>query len=315
MTADPTAEASLFAVEQPPPVTLADRFLIPPLSVLDRRAGTWRERRRRWQSLGIQSELGRDARAVNFADHRTDFLARLMRGEEPGGMTLAADGVSIFDPVLCELAYRWYSLPGDRVLDPFAGGSVRGLVASTLGRWYTGVDLRSEQVAANEAQADLGSDLTPEWITGDSKHLDDLLDQTFECDLIFSCPPYGDLERYSDHPADLSTMDHPAFLDAYRQIIRNAAHRLRSDRFACWVVSDIRDRRGAYRGLVADTVDAFRSAGLILHNDAVILDQVGAAAVRAGRIFSASRRLTRVHQHLLVFLRGDARRATKRLTS
>ena len=29
---------------------------------------------------------------------------------------------SIFDPVLAEIAYLWYSRAGDRVLDPFAGG-------------------------------------------------------------------------------------------------------------------------------------------------------------------------------------------------
>ena len=39
-------------------------------------------------------------------------------------------GTSIFDPVLCELAYRWFCPPGGTVLDPFAGGSVRGIVSS-----------------------------------------------------------------------------------------------------------------------------------------------------------------------------------------
>jgi hypothetical protein len=31
--------------------------------------------------------------------------------------------------VLCEIAYRWFSPPGGLILDPFAGGSVRGIVA------------------------------------------------------------------------------------------------------------------------------------------------------------------------------------------
>ena len=43
-------------------------------------------------------------------------------------------GTSIFDPVLCEIAYRWFCPPAGRVLDPFAGGSVRGIVAALLGR-------------------------------------------------------------------------------------------------------------------------------------------------------------------------------------
>ena len=39
-------------------------------------------------------------------------------------------GTSVFDPVLCEVAYRWFSPPGGHVLDPFAGGSVRGILAA-----------------------------------------------------------------------------------------------------------------------------------------------------------------------------------------
>ena len=51
-----------------------------------------------------------------------------------GGESAATQsGTSIFDPVLCELAYRWFCPPGGVVLDPFAGGSVRGIVASKLG--------------------------------------------------------------------------------------------------------------------------------------------------------------------------------------
>jgi DNA modification methylase len=72
-------------------------------------------------------------------------------------------GTSIFDPVLCELAYSWFSPKGGIVLDPFAGGSVRGIVASKLGRQYIGVDLRAEQVAANRKQGDelCDNDATP----------------------------------------------------------------------------------------------------------------------------------------------------------
>ena len=64
-------------------------------------------------------------------------------------------GTSIFDPVLCEVAYAWFCPRGGRVLDPFAGGSVRGIVAAALGREYVGVDLSEAQVEANRAQATL----------------------------------------------------------------------------------------------------------------------------------------------------------------
>lgn len=39
--------------------TLAQRFGVPPFSVLDARQGYWQDRKRAWLALGIQSELGR----------------------------------------------------------------------------------------------------------------------------------------------------------------------------------------------------------------------------------------------------------------
>lgn len=43
--------------------SLAERFLIPPFSVLDARQGYWQERKRAWLALGIKSELGRGGNA------------------------------------------------------------------------------------------------------------------------------------------------------------------------------------------------------------------------------------------------------------
>jgi hypothetical protein len=39
--------------------SLADRFMIPPFSVLNAREGWWQERKNKWLSIGIKSELGR----------------------------------------------------------------------------------------------------------------------------------------------------------------------------------------------------------------------------------------------------------------
>ena len=58
-------EADLAAVlagmprDLPPSPKLADRFGVPPFSVLDARQGYWQDRKRQWLGLGIQSELGR----------------------------------------------------------------------------------------------------------------------------------------------------------------------------------------------------------------------------------------------------------------
>lgn len=151
------------------------------------------------------------------------------------GTEYVAPGTSIFDPVLCELVYRWFSPPTALVLDPFAGGSVRGVVAGLLGRHYTGVDLRAEQVAANQLQgAELCGDeglagraAVPTWVTGDSRQLAELLPEGEQYDLVFTCPPYYDLEVYSDDPADLSqATSYAEFAAVLGVILAGAAERL-----------------------------------------------------------------------------------------
>lgn len=225
-------------------------------------------------------------------------------------LAVCQSGTSIFDPVLCELAYRWFCPPGGHVIDPLAGGSVRGIVASLLGRAYTGIELRPEQVAANEAQRGLcGAHVAPTWIVGDSVNAASLAPG--EYDLLFTCPPYGDLERYSDDPLDLSTMEYPEFLVAYRAIIAASVSMLRDDRFACVVVGDIRDKDGMYRGLIGDTIAAFAAAGMSLYNEAILVTAVGSLPIRVGRQFSTGRKLGKTHQNVLVFVKGDPRKATE----
>ena len=535
-------------------------FGAPPFTVLDARAGYWRARKRQWLELGIRGELGREELDSTVAS------TKIERGAGVGG--------SIFDPVLTELVYRWFAPPGGRVLDPFAGGSVRGIVAAMLGYRYVGVELREEQVAANRQQAreilgearecitdpealtpveeragvylkrddyfcaagvrggkvrtalllareglkeqpgaglvtagarqspqvnivahvaamlgvparlhvpsgelpdelqraaaagaeivqhspgynsvlvararedakargwvhipfgmecpqaveytsrqveniprnakrlvvPVGSGMTlagilhglkrygldmpvlgvvvgadptarldayapddwrdvvelveaggkyttpatkteywgirldatyeakaapfvepgdvfwivgvhqsedvvvPEWIVGDSREVLPTLQGGF--DLVFSCPPYANLEVYSDDPRDLSTMDYPEFVRAYREIIAHAVELLAPDRFAAFVVGEVRGSSGAYLGFVPDTIRAFVDAGAAYYNEATYITPLGSAPIKAAATFPKGRKLVRVHQTLLVHYKGDVRQAGKAL--
>lgn len=232
--------------------------------------------------------------------------------DETSRKNLAAQpesGTSIFDPVLCELVYTWFSPPAGNVLDPFAGGSVRGIVAAYLGRKYTGIDLRPEQIKANEVQAkEIVPENRPTWIVGDSL----TVQPEGAFDLVFSCPPYYDLEVYSDDPADLSTRKtYAEFLNDYRAIIRQSIERLKDDRFACFVVGDIRDKKGIYRNFVSDTISAFQDAGAMLYNEAVLITAVGSLPIRVGRQFDSARKLGKTHQNVLVFIKGDPKKAAE----
>lgn len=232
-------------------------------------------------------------------------------GERLTGTIGAENGVSIFDPVLCELAYRWFCPPNGLVIDPFAGGSVRGVVAAECGRRYFGIDLRQEQIDANRLQGkEICKEIMPEWACGDSRNIDKIFCQG-EADFIFSCPPYADLEVYSDDPNDLSTLDYPQFKEAYFDIIKMSCDKLKHDRFACFVVGEVRHKKGGYYGFVPDTIEAFKRAGLSFYNEAILVTAVGSLPIRVGRQFQVSRKLGKTHQNVLVFVKGDSKKATE----
>ena len=332
--------------ERPP--SLAERFGVPPFSVLDARQGYWRERHQRWVASGISSIEGRDQLAIEETEDGSaltgrgltltslpaivpDYYSQKRKAEQRlgreleraefeaehlqirSGSNLSTTGTSAFDPVLAELAVRWFSPLGGSVLDPFAGGSVRGLVASDLGRRYVGVDLRPEQIEANvaqyEARPPIEGAIAPRWIVGDSAEVLDDDDVGSDYDLVLSCPPYADLEVYSDDPADLSNMDYDSFLVAYRAIIEAAVRRLADDRFVVWVVGEVRDRQGRYRNFVPSTIQAFEDAGARYYNEAILVTTPASLAIRATRPFLASRKLGKGHQNVLVFVKGDPKAA------
>lgn len=263
---------------------VSERFGFPPFTILDSRGGEWQDRKRAWISVGIKSEEGRKGLGDTCVTPLSYFN---------GGETIGGDSGSIFDPVLCECIYRWFSAPNSQIIDPFAGDSVRGVVAGMLNRRYWGCDLRSEQISANREQAQaIRPAIMPEWVCGDSV---DMLDSAPEADLIFSCPPYDD-------PKDLSTMEYHTFRAAYGRIILKAVSRLKANRFACFVVGDFRSKQGFCRDFVSATVASFKDAGAELYNEAILCTPVGTAMLRVSRQFEAGRKFAKTHQNVLVFL-------------
>lgn len=285
-------------------------FTVAPFSLVDARKGPWKARKKWWLAKGIRGELGRDTALLPGT---STIGPATVYGVSAGSGERGEYTTSVFDPVLCEVLYNWFCPPGGHVLDPFAGGAVRGVVASVTGRTYTGVDLSQRQVVSNRNLATSLDTPGVRWEVGDSSEVQSLVDGPF--DFLFSCPPYWNLEKYSDDPRDLSTLTYEGFLDKYREIISASAALLNDDAFACFVVGDVRERgsNGAYVGFVADTIKAFQEAGLPLYNDILYVYPDGSLPMRAGRSLRATRKISKTHQNVLVFLKGDARRAAARM--
>ena len=295
---------------------LEAKFIIPPFSVFDTRQGYWQDRKRLWLELGVKSEIGRGDNLTytgKVADiHAYDEQSKEKAKEEDSEQSFyekvvaeRGGGTSIFDPVVCELCYKWFCPIGGVILDPFAGGSVRGITAHILGYTYYGIDLSGEQIEANKQQAqEIIPDNQPHWVEGNSIDLYKLLPD-LTVDFVFSCPPYFDLEQYTDHKFDLSNMTWGDFKDDYSDIIYKACQCLKPNRFACFVVSEVRDNKGFYRGLVPFTIAAFKRAGMQFYNEIILVTQVGSMPIRINKMFGDYRKIGRVHQNILVFYNGS----------
>lgn len=276
------------------PNSLRQRYVAPPFSVLDARSGEWQKRKKAWNEV-FDSGLGRSDALLGDAYKRLAVL----RG---------VSGTSIFDPVLCEVLIHWFSERGAKILDPFAGGCVRGIVSQFLGRDYTGIDLSEQQIEANELQARgleretdfYGESLKkPEWIVGNSLHLDELVDDGY--DMILSCPPYFDLEQYSDSPEDLSNLSYEEFCEQYEDIVSKSVAKCKDDAFAIFVVGEVRDKKGNYRNFIGETIKAFEQAGMHYYNEVILitmattlpLKQTEKSEARTKRRWCSSRKKTK----------------------
>lgn len=271
---------------------LFDVFVIPPFSVFDTRQGYWQERKRYWIDSGIKSEVGREENLTYAKDMNLSNNVK---------------GTSIFDPVICETSYRWFNIEGGSVIDPFAGGSVRGIVASLTGHTYLGIDLREDQIESNIENAKEMK--VPEgmvrWVCDNSLNVDQYAENE-SYDMMFTCPPYFDLEVYSNNPEDISNMSYDDFISVYSDIIRRTAKKVRNNRFAVIVISDVRDKKGYYHDLTGLTKNIMESGGFRLYNEIIILNAVGSGAWRC-RGNMRNRKVVKIHQNVLVFFKGDTK--------
>lgn len=280
---------------------LRDRFGEVPFTILDSRSGNWKKRKQKWLKLNIKSESGRsdfknNTKSNNFANmnnERYDLGGYHKLNSESGY-------ASIFNPALAELLYNWFLSEGDEILDPFCGGSARGIVANYLGHKYTGIDIRQEQIDSNREQAFdiLPVNNQPQYYVGDSLNVLDEFKKQYDC--IFTCPPYADLEVYSDLPGDISNMPFEQFMSAYEAIIKKSIEKLKVGGWFIIVVGEVRGNDGYYLNFCGKTKDIIIEDGCKLYNEMIYVTPIGAKAMTANRLMK-NKKIGKIHEFVYVF--------------
>ena len=268
---------------------LVTRFGVPPFSVLFGYSGAWVARKKMWRE-----------RIAAKGESREYTLAG-----KNSLMSCYNAGVSLFDPVLAELCCKWFAPDGGSIFDPFAGDTLKGLVFGMCGHPFCGIELRNEQVEENEKILAQYPDIKDvRYVCDDGKNVGKHFKPASQ-DFLFSCPPYYDLEVYSDRPNDASNQPtYEAFLDILRSAFHAAIKCLKANRFAVVVVGDVRDKNGYYRCFPDDVKRIFVEGGMSVYNDIIMVDRFGTAMVRANNQMK-NRKVVKVHQNVLVFYKGD----------
>lgn len=304
--------------------SLADRFVVPPFSILDTRKGYWQARKKIWrEKIGDMGESRNDTNIASLnmkyvdlfqktREHREqlgisfrEYFDKYVSEEEKEreGRKVVSAGVSLLDPVMSELVCRWFGLDNCKTFDCFAGDSVFGHVSTSLGNEFTGIELRQEQVDLNNSRVE---GMNARYICDDGQNVAKHIEPESQ-DLLFSCPPYFDLEVYSDKENDASNQDtYEDFIAILDNAFKSAVGCLKNNRFAVVVVGDIRNKKtGGYYGFHDDIKRIFKEAGCLVYNEIILVEAGGASlAIRAGR-FMDSRKVGKMHQNILVFYKGD----------
>lgn len=153
-----------------------------------------------------------------------------------------------FVPQIATQVFKRYTKQNDIVIDWFLGSGTSAIEAVNLNRRLIGVELNSELVehVENKLLPDVFRDRIS-LICGDSTKRSTLsrvratLSQmgSAHAQLAIMHPPYADIIRFSDLPADLSNCRSTAdFLRRFKMAARSAYETLEPGRFAVLVIGD-----------------------------------------------------------------------------
>jgi len=206
---------------------------------------------------------------------------------------------SEFHAGLAEQILRYWSMKGSVVVDPFAGRATRAVVASRMERQYEGYEISpTTYKRVTEHFKKLG--VSPKLYNNDGLFLTFTDDEV--ADLVFTCPPYHDIEKYESVTNQLSDCEtYEKFLKQIGYCGYHINRVLKPGAFCVWVVGDWRcPKGGGLRSFHSDLISLFTKEKLI-HHDTIIMKNISPfAPLQAGKV--ASKRYTsKIHEYVMVF--------------
>ena len=151
-------------------------------------------------------------------------------------------------PQIATQIFTRYTKQSEVVLDLFLGSGTSAIEAARLGRRCLGVELKAELVAYVRDKIEpalrdsairlvAGNSADPEIVARLAAILQEMGSDFAQ--LLVLHPPYADIIKFSDSPADLSNaVTTEAFLDGFETVARHGYQLLAPGRFAALIIGD-----------------------------------------------------------------------------
>lgn len=205
--------------------------------------------------------------------------------------------MSEFHAGVAENIVRYWSLPGAKVVDPFAGRVTRAVVTTELGRDYYGYEITPNTHKRGLAHFNK-LDIAPTLYLGDGVKLENTPDNF--SDLIMTCPPYYNIEKYESVDGQLSDCGtYEDFMKMISECAQNCYRVARPGSFCVWVVADFRDG-GNLMDFHGDTTQSFKAAGWNYY-DIIIMENISPFAALTQYQAACKRYAPKTHEYILVF--------------
>tara|TARA_B100000524_G_C23634667_1_gene364476 strand:+ start:208 stop:1194 length:987 start_codon:yes stop_codon:yes gene_type:complete len=214
--------------------------------------------------------------------------------------------LSKFNSEYAKRIIEMWSKEDDFIVDPFAGRSSRPLVSTLLGRNYVGFDVIKDNLQEAEEQYNI---LKKERSLGKLKLIHNSSEDIDKhlhgdvADMIMTCPPYYNIEKYDSVDGQLTDIKtYEEFLETYKIILEKSIKILKPSCFFVVVLANFRIDGKLY-DFCSDTKNILKEH-LIFH-DEIILEMSPAKRHALYTQAIVNLNCLKTHEYCLVFRKKD----------
>ena len=228
------------------------------------------------------------------------------------GQSRGRDSLSFFPYNIARRVVGFYAERGETVLDPCAGHNSRMQAVYEGGCHYIGYDVCHRFMVFNRkvrkkllVHAKRAFVKNPSTITLREQTSERMEEKDGSVDLVFTSPPYWDIEKYDDHPDQLGVgKTYKQFLAGLSRVFGEAYRVLKPGRFFVLNVNDFRKNRHLYT-YHADVLPYLYRAGFTLHDLIIMVWDRNPLRACFPSVIVREKQVGRRHEYLIVLRKPE----------